>query len=75
MRILIVICDVCHTQIVGAIHKLAEDDGDFHSECLASVRSEEACQHEDNISDQAAGRSTARLICKQCGYDREEAVA
>lgn len=75
MRIEIVLCDVCHNQITGAVMKLAEGDGDFHVDCLEVARQPEECQHEDNMSDEAAGRTTARLICKQCGYDREEEVA
>lgn len=74
MRIEIVICDACHNQIIGAVHHLATD-GDFHFDCLEIARGAEACQHEDNISDQVPGRATARLICKACGYDRTEEVA
>lgn len=58
------------TIVVGA------DGGDYCTlRCsIAMNGSADACAHEDNISDAANGRDTARLICKDCGYDRVEAV-
>ena len=76
MRTEIITCDGCNAQI-SVIHKSAVVEGEFCFECIhkAVAPEEEGCQHEDNMSDEAAGRTTARLICKACGYDREEAVA
>jgi hypothetical protein len=77
--VVIYLCDNCNSQIKDGVHKIDRSNEDFCSrkcaeEKVRGVQPEE-CQHEDNMSDQAAGRSTARLICKTCGYDRVEEVA
>jgi len=68
-------CDGCNAQI-SVIHRSGLVDGEFCYECVkkAVAPVEEECAHEDNASDAVPGRSTARLVCKQCGFDREEAV-
>jgi len=74
MRTETITCDGCNAQI-SVIHRSAVVEGEFCFECVhKAVAPDEGCQHEDNMSDEVAGRATARKICKQCGYDREEAV-
>ena len=71
----IVLCDNCGDRIHDGVIRLVDGDGDYCSvECSKPEPEDEGCQHEDNMSDEVAGRATARKICKQCGYDREEAV-
>lgn len=71
----IVLCDTCGKRIMGGVYKTNGTTEDFCSRKCAKAHEEpEGCQHEDNMSDDAAGRSTARLICKDCGYDRLVAV-
>ena len=69
----VILCDACGVRIFGGIFGSPMAGTDFCSLKCAGADPED-CQHEENISDAAAGRSTARLICKACGYDREEAV-
>lgn len=71
----IVLCDRCGVRIQGGVVKLVNSDEDLCFDCSRVVAPEEACQHEDNISDAVPGRTTARLVCKACGYDRVEEVA
>lgn len=70
MKITMYICDVCTLPINGSIYLIAGQD--VCSDCLPK---KEECPHEENISDAVPGRDTARLICKECGYDRVEEVA
>lgn len=68
-------CDGCGEPI-STIHKSAAFDGEYCINCLQNVTTgPEECAHEDNASDAVPGRATARLVCKQCGYDREEEVS
>lgn len=72
MRVETITCDMCGAQI-SVIHRSGVVEGEFCFECVrkaTDAANAEACAHEDNASDQVSGRSTARLICKQCGYDR-----
>lgn len=72
----IVLCDNCGKRIMGGIYKTYDTQEDFCSKKCASTREQpNECPHEDNMSDESAGRTTARLICRACGYDRVEAVA
>lgn len=71
MKQVVYICDGCKQPIEGAIYQRGDGEGDFCNSCL---HPEASCSHENNISDATAGRDTARLICKDCGYDRVEAV-
>ena len=70
----IVLCDRCGVRLMEGIFRATSDDGDFCFACSQAVK-DEACDHEDNVSDAVPGRDTARLICKACGYDRIEEVA
>lgn len=76
MRTEIITCDGCSAQI-SVVHRSAVVEGEFCYECLQRLKAppQESCVHEDNASDQVPGRSTARLVCKVCGYDRVEEVA
>lgn len=64
----ITICDVCEMVLQGAIYKRAHEDGDYCETCV------KACPHEENIDGTTHGVDGKRLICKECGYDRVEAV-
>lgn len=77
MRVTTITCDQCGKEVT-VVHQSGIVDGEFCSvECVRAAQnpSAEVCEHEDNVSDQVPGRSTARLVCKACGYDREEEVA
>ena len=70
MKQTITYCDGCNAQI-SIVYQRGDVEGDF---CLECLRPEAACTHENNISDATNGKPTARLICKDCGYDRVVAV-
>ena len=70
MRQTIIFCDGCNAQI-STVYQKGGVDGEF---CLECMTTEAACTHENNISDATNGKDTARVICKDCGYDRVEAV-
>lgn len=76
MRTEIITCDGCNAQI-SVIHRHGSIAGEYCFECLQKSMApvDEGCPHEENMSDEVAGRTTAHLICKQCGYDRIEEVA
>ncbi len=77
MRTEIITCDDCGAEI-SVIHRHGVIPGEYCFECLQAlmgVSEPEGCQHEDNVSDAVPGRDTARLVCKECGYDRVEKVA
>lgn len=71
----IILCDNCGKRVMDGIYKTSGTTEDFCSrKCAKALSEPKGCQHEDNMSDQVAGRSTVRLICKDCGYDRLVAV-
>lgn len=79
MRVTTITCDQCGAEVT-VVHSSAVVPGDFCSTtCVQNAQNgeteEKECPHEDNASDAVPGRSTARLVCKKCGYDREEEVA
>ena len=74
----IVLCDnpTCGARILGASIVSVNGEDFCSMTCSIAVNgAPDACAHEDNISDQVPGRSKARLICKECGFDRIEEVA
>lgn len=72
MRVTVFMCDGCGQNIEGPVYQSA-NSGDLCGTCIHPTNTE--CPHEENVSDAVPGRDTARLICKACGYDREERVA
>lgn len=75
MKKIVYICDGCKKRIGGTVYQRGGVDGEYCNKCIRpELEAEAACTHEDNISDEVPGRATARLICKDCGYDRVEAV-
>lgn len=72
MQMRTTICDMCGKECTTVVRSRVTK-GDFCSvDCMlgtTTVHGEE-CAHEDNATDEVAGRETMRLVCKDCGYDR-----
>lgn len=78
MRTEIITCDGPCGLRLSVVHRHGTVPGEYCWECLRQLIGappDDVCQHEDNASDEAQGRDTARLVCKNCGFDRVEKVA
>lgn len=72
-------CDNCDLPIHEGIYKRADGDGDYCSRaCAEQVRlaADEGCKHVNNAdgTTHSTAEGFRRLVCNDCGYDREEAA-
>lgn len=75
MEVVTMVCDACLKEIGTTVFRSKDVAGEYCSaQCLqfgpTVAMVEPQCPHEDNATDEVPGRTTARLVCKACGYDR-----